>query len=150
MRTRATPRFSALVQASSFGNMPPLTVACCTIRERFYIQPANHGAFGILHSGNIGEIDQRIGTASHRACRRHVVGIDVVVLTVNPSARLEITGTMPAFHNRSIPCDVHGTDFAHIAQVRLLLLRCTKHLQIAAAQPSEGCPPRRSTPPIAC
>src|SRR4051812_24839324 len=31
MRTRFTPLLMALVQASSFGSMPPLTIACSTI-----------------------------------------------------------------------------------------------------------------------
>src|SRR5580693_5419259 len=35
IRTRVTPFFSALVQASSFGNIPPLTVACSTMLAMF-------------------------------------------------------------------------------------------------------------------
>ena len=83
MRTRVTPFFSALVQASSLGSMPPLTVGVGDhLPDGVDFQPPHHRTVSVFHAIDIGEINERMCAARDGAGRGHSVGIHVVVLPV--------------------------------------------------------------------
>src|SRR6516165_7946110 len=83
--------------------------------------------------------------ASHGACRRHLIGVHVVVFAV-------ITERQARYHRHDPRCPqaldtigIHRANLADEAEVRRLLLRGAKHSQIAAADTDRrltGCPDR--------
>src|SRR6516225_87257 len=97
------------------------------------IEPANDGAFGVLYSGNIGEIDERVGAAGYRAGRGHLVGIHVVVLAVEAQREAGDHRNNSGAPQALDPLAIHRADLAHVAKIGLLLLSGAEDAQVAAA-----------------
>ena len=63
--------------------MPPLiTESSISPGNLLGIQTRHHRTVGLLHSGNVGQKNQRVGFAGYGACRGHLVGVHVVILAV--------------------------------------------------------------------
>ena len=103
------------------------------------VQPRHDGAICILHSWDVGEKNQCIRLRCDRACCRHLISVDVVILSVraqrdagdNWNTTLRPNGFEPPWLNR--------TDFSHITQVEsfTLFLTCAKSSPVTATQ-SDG------------
>ena len=112
-------RFERLVQASSFGSMPPPITDSSTSAAHCLRYPASGitEPSALFHAGHIRQKNQRIGVARHRARRRHLVGVHVVILAIGPSASDERTGMPPSAQMASSQRGSNETDFAHKSQV---------------------------------
>src|SRR5664279_5779404 len=104
------------------------------LRDGFHVEPTNDNPFGVPYTRDVGDVNQRVCATCNRACRRHLVGIHVVILAIE-------TERETGYHRHDAgspqpldPLDIHGPNVAHESQVRRLLPGGAKHSQVAAAE----------------
>ena len=80
MRTSRTPPSRARLAASSLRIMPPETTRALDEALDFFAGDGGEDFFSVEHAGDVGEINQLVGTEKFGASGSHVIGIDVVEL----------------------------------------------------------------------
>ena len=152
MRTRDTPFFRALVHASNFGSIPPVTVARSTMEVIAFTasQRSTEPSASFTPATSV-RIHQRLRAQLHGKRRGHLVGIHVVVLAIEAKRQARYHGHHARIPEALDPGGINGNHFADVAEIRMLLLRraapCAGRRRRGR---SRAVPLRRWPPPAAC
>ncbi len=118
MRTRLTPCSKASRQALSLGNMPPLMTSSLASPAIWSMrEPTHDKSVGAADSGHVGEEDERVGVAAHRAGSGHFVGIDIVVFAVEAKGHAGEHRDGAHLPDRFEPARIGGDDLADEAEI---------------------------------
>src|SRR5437879_6774204 len=99
-------------------------------------QPWDNRPVGIFHARHICQKDQRVSLTSHRASRRHLVGVDVVILAIRADRDTgdHRNSALPpdGFH----PARLNHRDLADKPEIVsiAIFLACPEHHAVSAAQ----------------
>lgn len=98
-------------------------------------EPTHYIAIGAFDAGNVGEEDEGVGLGADGAGCGHLVGVDVVVLTVEAEGDGGDDGNCAHGPDGLEPLGIHGGDLAYEAEVRVgFFLASTEDVTVAAGE----------------
>ena len=137
IRTRLTPWVRASRQALSLGSMPPGETTIAFSSAGIWSSESQRMTFAVstFDAGDVGEEDQRVGLGADGAGRGHLVGVDVVVLTVEAERDRGDDGHCAHLPDGFEPAWIGGGDLTDKAEVGYgLLLAGAEDMAIAAGE----------------